>query len=214
MIVREDGHVAGGPLLQGSDGADEGHAGAIVGGGIDAFRDYLTQLARREIGTDLAAKVSASDIVQETFLAAGRDIGQFEGASVAEMRGWLRGILKHLVNNTRRRYRGTGKRRLDLEVAAGGVEDERAGGWWATISASATSPSGCAMRQEREQALRRALTTLPEHYRLVIRWRHQEQMSFDAIAGRLDVSPEAARKVWGRALLRLREALGPDHDPR
>ena len=192
MIVREDGGPA-----------------EAIGGEIDAFRDYLTQLARREIGPDLAAKVSASDIVQETFLAAGRDIAQFRGVGAAELRGWLKGILKHLINNTRRRYRGTGKRRVDLEVAAGGGEGERAGGWWATISASATSPSGCAMRQEREQALSRALTTLPEHYRLVIRWHHQEQMSFEAIAGRLDVSPEAVRKVWGRALLRLREALGP-----
>jgi DNA-directed RNA polymerase specialized sigma24 family protein len=42
------------------------------GGGLDQFREYLTQVARRELGTDLAAKVSASDLVQETFLAAAR----------------------------------------------------------------------------------------------------------------------------------------------
>jgi RNA polymerase sigma factor (sigma-70 family) len=70
------------------------------------------------------------------------------------------------------------------------------------------------MRCEREEALRRALRTLPEHYQSVIEWHHQERLPFDAIAGRLGVSAEAARKVWGRALERLREALGPGHDPR
>ncbi len=209
MIVREDDGAIGTRIVLGSDPADREDAGVI-----ETFRAYLMRLARHEIGMDLAAKVSASDIVQETFLAAGRDIEQFAGASMGELRGWLKGILKHQITNVRRRYRGTSKRRVDLEVAANGGEGERAGDWWATISTSATSPSGYAMRQEREQSLRRALAALPEHYQQVIRWHHQEQLSFEAIAGRLGVSPDAARKVWGRALLRLREALGPDHDPR
>lgn len=209
MIVREDDRAFGGRIAPGSDRADREDAGVI-----ETFRAYLTQLARHEIGMDLAAKVSASDIVQETFLAAGRDIEQFAGVSVGELRGWLKGILKHQIINVRRRYRGTSKRRVDLEIAANGGEGERAGGWRGTISTSATSPSGYAMQQEREQALRHALAALPEHYQQVIQWHHQEHLSFEAIAGRLDVSPDAARKVWGRALLRLREALGPDHDPR
>jgi RNA polymerase sigma-70 factor (ECF subfamily) len=180
----------------------------VPGSGLDQFRKYLTQVARRELGVDLAAKVSASDLVQETFLAAGRDAAQFQGAGPAELQGWLKGILKHLVCNTRRRYRETGKRRVDRELGAGAASR------WATVALSATSPSGRAMRCEREEALRRALMALPEHYRSVIEWHHHERLPFDAIAGRLGVSAEAARKVWGRALQRLREALGPGHDPR
>jgi RNA polymerase sigma-70 factor (ECF subfamily) len=180
----------------------------VPGSGLDQFREYLTQVARRELGADLAAKVSASDLVQETFLAAGRDAVQFQGAGPAGLQGWLKGILKHLVCNTRRRYRETGKRRIDRELDAGAASR------WAAVSLSATSPSGHAMRCEREEALRRALMTLPEHYRSVIEWHHHERLPFDAIAGRLGVSAEAARKVWGRALQRLREALGPGHDPR
>ena len=212
MIVREDGHAAGCPLLQGSDRADGGHAEAIVGG-IEAFRDYLTLVARRELGPDLAAKVGASDLVQETFLAAGRDIAQFQGAGPAELRCWLKGILQHLLANTRRRYRGTRKRRVDREVAAGGGEGERAGGWWPTISASATSPSGRAMRHEREEALSARRPPSPSTTgrssggttRSSCRSRRSPSGS---------VSRRRPRKIWGRALLRLREALGPGHDPR
>jgi RNA polymerase sigma-70 factor (ECF subfamily) len=181
-----------------------------LGSGVDQFREYLTHVARRELSADLAAKVSASDLVQDTFLAAGRDAAQFQGADPAELRGWLKGILKHLLCNTRRRYRDTGKRRIDRELGA----DAGAASRWTAVALSATSPSGHAMRREREEALRRALLTLPERYRSIIEWHHQERLPFDAIAGRLGVSAEAARKVWGRALQRLREALGPGHDPR
>jgi RNA polymerase sigma-70 factor (ECF subfamily) len=203
----------GGEQPTGSGPTAEGQGpGAAIGVGLDQFRDYLTQVARRELGTDLAAKVSASDLVQETFLAAGRDAAQFQGAGSAELRAWLQGILKHLVCNTRRRYRETGKRRIDRERGAGAGSS--AASWWATVPLSATSPSGRAMRREREEALGRALMALPEHYRLVIQWHHQERLTFEAIAGQLGISAEAARKVWGRALQRLREALGPGHDPR
>jgi RNA polymerase sigma-70 factor (ECF subfamily) len=204
MLVRDDEPAAPGPPAEGAGGGD----GKALGLGLEQFREYLTQVARRELGADLAAKVSASDLVQETFLAAGRDASQFRGTGPAELRGWLKGILKHLLCNTRRHYRETSKRRVDRELGAGGTS------WWGTVVLSATSPSGRAMRREREEALSRALAALPEHYRSVIRWHHQERLTFDAIAGRLGVSAEAARKVWGRALVRLREALGPGHDPR
>jgi RNA polymerase sigma factor (sigma-70 family) len=70
------------------------------------------------------------------------------------------------------------------------------------------------MRHERERALREAMMNLPENYRRAIQWHHEERLTFEEIAGRLGGSAEAARKVWGRALVRLREALGPGHDPR
>ena len=183
-------------------------------GELEVFRDYLTLVARRELAPDLAAKVGASDLVQETFLAAGRDISQFAGGSPARLRCWLEGILRHLLANTRRHYRGTRKRRVDLEVGVDRGKDEAGEDRVARVSASATSPSGRAMRHEREEALRAAMLGLPEHYRQVIRWHHQERLSFEANAARIGSSSEAARKIWGRALLRLRQELGPGHDPR
>jgi RNA polymerase sigma-70 factor (ECF subfamily) len=184
-----------------------------LGGALEAYRSYLTLVARRALAPDLAAKVGASDLVQETFLAAGRDIAQMRDCSAANLRCWLEGILRHLLANTRRRYRATQKRRLEAEVAGGGGGDSR-DDLVADVAASATSPSGRAMRREREKALREAMTDLPERYRQVIQWHNEERLTFEAIAVRLGISPEAARKVWGRALVRLRETLGPGNDPR
>lgn len=174
---------------------------------LEALRDHLTRVAGRTMGPDLTSKVSASDLVQETFLAARASEAEFRGQSAAEWRGWLRGILRNRVANVRRHYIDAQKRRVEREVALG-----PSGGQ--TAAASLTSPSENAMRRERESALRIALEQLPEHYRLVVTWHHEEQLTFEQIAGRLGISDEAARKLWARALLRLKTALGAAHDPR
>ncbi len=43
-------------------------------------------------------------------------------------------------------------------------------------------------------------------------WHHREQISFEEIGRRFLISAEAARKLWTRALGRLRKELGPAHD--
>ena len=63
----------------------------------------LLRIARREVPNALRGKASASDLVQQTFLEAVRDFAQFQGSTVAELRAWLRRILRNnLANLTRR----------------------------------------------------------------------------------------------------------------
>jgi RNA polymerase sigma-70 factor, ECF subfamily len=213
MLIQEDSRIAPDLRSASSHRSDVPRAEAF-GTELEVFREYLALVAQRELAPDVAAKVSASDLVQETFLAAGRDFGQFQGRSELELQGWLKGILRNLLANTRRHYRGTGKRQVSREKVRGVVGSRSPADPLDVVSSSATSPSGRAMRRERADALLLMITSLPDKYRQVIQWRHQEQLSFEAIAGRLGISTEAARKVWGRALLRLRAALGPGHDPR
>jgi RNA polymerase sigma-70 factor (ECF subfamily) len=179
---------------------------------LDAFRDDLKGLADRSLGDDLAAKVSPSDLVQETFLAARRDFEAFRGRSPAELKCWLRSILFNRIANTRRYFRRSEKRRIDREVPLEYMDRPECVDQFA--EGILTSPSRHAMRLEAELALATALYQLPEHYRRVVLWHHQERLTFEQIAGRLGISGEAARKLWGRALIRLRDALGPIHDPR
>jgi RNA polymerase sigma-70 factor (ECF subfamily) len=60
---------------------------------------------------------------------------------------------------------------------------------------------------EEAEALRRALERLPEDYRLALLLRYQEQRSFDDIGRLLDLSPNAARKLWLRAVRRLQQEV-------
>jgi RNA polymerase sigma-70 factor, ECF subfamily len=172
---------------------------------LEAARHYLLTIARQEFDPDLRAKNSPSDVVQETFVEAQRDFGQFQGDTEAELLAWLRRLLLHRVGKLRRRYRDTQKRRLSREVALGG--DESSDGPGAGLAANVLSPSGQAMEHEQDEALQAALRRLPEDYRRVITLRYEEQLPFEEIGRLLQRSPDAARKLWARAVERLNEEL-------
>ena len=53
-----------------------------------------------------------------------------------------------------------------------------------------------------------ALLRLPEHYQEVVAWHQRERLTFEEIGRRRGISAEAARKLWMRALGRLRKELG------
>jgi RNA polymerase sigma-70 factor, ECF subfamily len=172
---------------------------------LEAARQYLLSIARQELDPDLRAKNSPSDVVQETFVEAQRDFGQFHGDTEDELLAWLRQLLLHRVGKLRRRYRDTQKRRLALEVALGG--DGSSDGPVGRVAANTLSPSGQAMEHEQDQALQVALGRLPEDYRQVITLRYREQLPFEEIGRLLQRSPDAARKLWARAVERLHEEL-------
>jgi RNA polymerase sigma-70 factor (ECF subfamily) len=177
---------------------------AALGEVLEAYRHYLLVIATGELDSDLQAKAGASDLVQDTFLEAQQDFAQFHGDSDAELRAWLRRLLLNNVANFTRGYRA-GKRQVGREVALepGNASDAPAG----QVPADISSPSGQAAAHEQAEALQQALERLPEDYRRVLLWRYEEQRSFDDIAQQLCCTPNAARKLWARALQRLEQEL-------
>jgi len=174
-----------------------------LGEALESCRRYLLLVAQRELDPELQAKGGASDLVQETFLEAQRDFTRFEGTSDAELRAWLRRLLLSQLGHFARRYRDTGKREvareIPLEVSSSGS------GPAAELAGSSATPCAQAMAHEEQQALQDALARLPADYRQVITLRFQEERSFAEIGRLLNRSAEAARKLWVRAMRRLRE---------
>ena len=169
---------------------------------LEMCRPYLLGVGNQQLEMDLQAKAGASDLVQETFLEAQRGFSGFHGANETELLAWLRQILLNNFANLRRHYRDTDKRELRREVA---LNDPAADNQLAV----GDSPSNHAQAQERDAALHRALQQLPEQSRLVIQWRNYERCSFEDIGKRLGRSPEAARKLWVRAIEQLQKILEP-----
>ena len=187
----------------------EARAGSreAMGQVLETYRAYLLLVANRQIDPELQAKGGASDLVQETFLEAQRDFGQFHGGSGDELQAWLRQLLLNNIANFARRYRGTDKRQLSREVA---IERETpSGNQQRDLLADSLSPSGHAMARERTQAIDQALSRLPQDYAQVITWRYREGLPFDEIARLMDRSENAVRKLWFRAIERLQQEL--DH---
>jgi RNA polymerase sigma-70 factor (ECF subfamily) len=178
---------------------------------LEACRGYLLVVAQGELDPHLRSKGGASDLVQETFFDAQRDFARFEGTSEEELLAWLRQVLLNKLANFTRQYRGTGKRDIAREVALPGSDtsDEVSGG----VAADTPSPSVRVADKEKAEALHRALERLSEDYRRIITLRHDEDRSFEEIGRLMNRSPNAARKLWARAIERLQQELDARHEP-
>jgi RNA polymerase sigma-70 factor (ECF subfamily) len=167
-------------------------------------RRYVLGIARQEIPPDLLAKGSSSDVVQEAFLEAAHGFEHFHGDSEAQFRAWLRLLLRRRISKLLRRYRTTLKRRVGLEKHyepdASRVEGRK-------VAADIPTPSAQVMQGEQAHALRLVLDRLPEDYRQVLRFRYEEQRSFEEIGTLMRRSGNAARLLWLRAVDRVKQEL-------
>jgi RNA polymerase sigma-70 factor, ECF subfamily len=171
---------------------------------FEQCRNYLLAVARQELSASLQAKVDAADLVQETFSEATRDFPSFRGATEPQLLGWLRGILRHNLADLTRHFNTQG-RHLAHEVRLHDHFAER--GESANPRRSSKSVCEQLIAQESLYALDGAMRSLPPFYRQVFQLRYDEHLSFTEIGNRLHRSPEAARKLCGRILKRLRQDM-------
>jgi RNA polymerase sigma-70 factor, ECF subfamily len=176
-----------------------------LGQALEACRGYLLLIARRELSPDLQAKAGASDLVQQTFLEAQRDFGRFHGDSEAELRAWLRRLLLNNLANFARLYREADKRQVGREVELGPGTEFGAGG--EALAAALPSPSRQAMTHEQAEQVQHALDRLPEDYRQVLLLRYRDGCTFEEISRLMARTPNAVRKLWVRAVERLKQDL-------
>jgi RNA polymerase sigma-70 factor, ECF subfamily len=175
---------------------------------LERYRNYLTLLARLQIGRRLQGKVDAADLVQETFLKAHRDLAHFRGHTEAELVGWLRRILADCLAMLVRRYCGTARRDVRLECALSAELDQSSRVLDQALVAKDSSPSHRAARREQVVLLADALERLPADYREVLIRRHMEGLSFPEVARQMDRSLDSVKKLWTRALVQVRRCLG------
>jgi RNA polymerase sigma-70 factor (ECF subfamily) len=181
--------------------------GAALGPLLERYRQYLTLLARMEIGRTLRVKFGASDVVQETFLEAHRDFGGFRGTTPGELAAWLRTLLARNLANQVRRYRGTRRRDVRLEqgmAAALGRSSDRLA---ASLVAPVASPREEAARGEAAILLADALARLPADYRDALVFRNLEELSFPEVAERMGKTVDSVKKLWARGLAQLRTIM-------
>jgi RNA polymerase sigma-70 factor (ECF subfamily) len=176
-----------------------------LGEALEACRGYLLLVAGQELDPGMQAKGGASDLVQDTLLEAQRDFAHFAGESEEQLLAWLRQILVHNLLNFTRRYRATVKRKLGREISL--QTDSSATAPVPGPSDPGLSPSAQAMEHEQAEALTVALARLPDDYRQVILLRYQGEHTFEEIGRMMNRSPNAARKLWLRAVERLQQEM-------
>ena len=185
-------------------------SGEELGELLEACRAYLLLVARKDLSPNLRAKGGASDLVQETFLAAHQKFRQFRGKTEAELLAWLRSILVGRLSEFSRRFFGTTKRHVVRESAA--QNGARPAGEAFHVADPAPSPSWAAIKREEAQAVADALQRLPPDYVRVILLVHWEHRTFNQAAEEMGRSVEAVRRLWTRAVERLAPSSQANHE--
>ena len=177
---------------------------------LHVYHNYLKLLVMSQLERKLLARISASDIVQETFLEASRDFEQFRGSTSNEFWAWLRRILvnnlhrvieQHVLTKTRDVRREVSLAELAHSLEQSTVRLE------SILPDPGTSPSGHVQRRELEIELADKLAELPTDYREVIVLRHLEALPFEEVGLRMERSAGAARMLWLRAIQTLRDRM-------
>jgi RNA polymerase sigma-70 factor (ECF subfamily) len=184
---------------------------AALGRLLEYYRGYLKLMAGSLIRFELRAHIAASDVVQETFLEAHRDFATFAGLDEAVLVAWLRRILvRNLANQADYLY--AGRRDVRRQRSIEQVLEHSSCALHAALASPVSSPSLRAIHREEAVLLAEALERIPADYREVFILHNLEGVSFDDIAARLGRTPQAVRKLWGRAILKLSRLLGERHE--
>jgi RNA polymerase sigma-70 factor (ECF subfamily) len=151
------------------------------------------------VGKGLQARVSESDIVQQSCASAVRNIREFIGSEPAEFEAWIKVIHERNLQATVRDHVGYQKRDVRQEEP---VAFDSSG-----PQARTASPSHVAISRERQVLVLQAIEQLPEGQREAVKLRHIEGRSLAEIAAALDRSPMAIAGLLKRGLATLRDTL-------
>lgn len=173
---------------------------------LKLYLSYLRLLAQVQTYGENECRVDPSELAQQTLFEAYRDFPEFTGRTEREFLGWLRRILaRNLADGVR--YQRAQKRSVQRQQSLDEKLDQSASHMETLLAAGGSTPSQHASRQESAIILANALERQPDEYREVIVLRHLMGFSFPEIATRLGKSPHATRRLWARALERLRKDL-------
>jgi RNA polymerase sigma-70 factor (ECF subfamily) len=179
---------------------------------LTVHREPLRRMIGLRLDPALAARVDASDIVQEVLLEAHRRLRDYLQNPVMPFHLWLRHIAKDHIIDAHRRHRQAQRRSLDREqpivpaILADHSSYELAG----QLVDQELTPASEAIRREMQRRLDAAIADLDEDDREIILLRHREQLSNQDVAHSLGLSEAAASMRYLRAVRRLRAALLPD----
>jgi RNA polymerase sigma-70 factor (ECF subfamily) len=175
---------------------------------VEANRPALMGFLHARIGSHLAKKVEAEDILQEACLEAIRTLDKAP-LDTWDPLHWLFQICERKIIDAHRRHFESQKRDASREAA---IPDgsENGGGLANLLAASMTTPSAAFSRDQRQLRVLAALDTLPNDQREALRLRYLVGLPSKEIAQKLGKTDGAVRVMLSRSLAKLQEMLAED----
>jgi RNA polymerase sigma-70 factor (ECF subfamily) len=175
-------------------------------------REAVRRMIALRLDPAIAARVDASDVVQEVLLEASRRLDYYLRNPAMPFSLWLRHIARDHIIDAHRRHRQAQRRGVDRErpIVPAAFADRSSLELAAQFLDPERTPASAAIEQEMQRRLHAAITALEEGDREVILMRHFEQLSNQEVAAVLGLTEAAASMRHLRALRRLRALLQPD----
>jgi len=167
----------------------------------------LRQLPDGKIARRHRAVLAADDVLQVTYTEAFLRIGQFSPDGRGSFEGWLTRGAENNLKDAIRALEREKRRPRDRQI----VHDSDADSYTtllAGLSASGTTPTRHASREEAKAIIDAALDELPPDYAKVIRLYDLDGLPIDEVAKSLGRRRGAVHMLKARAHERLRELLG------
>lgn len=181
--------------------AGDAHAVSAL---LAAHQGDLRQFIALRLDPKLRARLDPSDVVQEAELEVFRRLEDYLRRRPMPFRLWLRKTAYERMLMLRRQHVETGRRTVEREQP---LPDQSAIALAELFHGKGSSPSQHLSREELARLVSEALAQLADTDRSILLMRNVELLSYDEISCILSIEAAAARKRYGRALLRLRQIL-------
>ena len=164
---------------------------------VDQYGDYLYRYALSRLRDADAAE----EVVQETFVAGLRHVGQYEAKG--SERAWLLGILKRkIIDLMRARNRTTSLATEDSNDPSEALFD-RQGNWQDRTRSAVNQPLDSLEREDFWRVLRGCLETLPSRQADVFTLREMDDQTTEEICKELEITASNLWVLLYRARLQL-----------
>jgi RNA polymerase sigma-70 factor, ECF subfamily len=175
---------------------------------LTTHREPLRRMIGLRLDPALAARVDASDIVQDVLLEAHRRLQDYLRKPSMPFHLWLRHIAKDHIIDAHRHERLAQRRSVDREQALHAARpDESSLDWAAQFFDQELTPASAAIRQEMARKVQQAIQQLGDDDRDIILMRYVEQLPNQDVAAALGLSEAAASMRCLRAVRRLQALL-------
>ncbi len=176
---------------------------------FSAYRQRLRRIIRFRLDYRLARRISDSDVLQDTYLAAAQRLEHFRKQPQMPPLLWLRLVAEQQLIDLHRQHLHAEMRDVRKEVS---IEHSPASphtslALAAQLVGAATAASEIVARAERIERLEQTLNCMDPVDREVIALRHFEELSNIETAAVLGIQQSAASKRYVRAMSRLAELL-------
>ena len=145
---------------------------------MDRHRDALRKMVQMRLDRAIAARLDASDVVQDVLVEANRRIQDYLANPSMPFHLWLRHLAKDQLIDMHRRHRVAGRRSVDRERHLdGSFSDQSSMDLAAQLKDHELTPAAATIRKELERRFHVALDELDEDDREIMLLRHQEHLT-------------------------------------